>query len=203
VAADSAGRKFRGAETVTSEERRDVLRAFKAMYEAKRFERHLFDTDLGYLQTTLSNDARMPLDFFVEYNNRWWFPLLSRVAVPCIGYDPETDTGAIVLAIHYTETDVLHAAQYVEFGGDKIHYIRTYASPTFFDRDHDLIRLDRFGNTIWLSTGYDLHYSAKAALLFFDSPVGQAFARNQTTRRVVEEIVGQVTELLASRRGKP
>jgi hypothetical protein len=83
-----------GDDFARMEERRRVPGSFKAMYDAKRFERDLSDTDVGYLRPTLSNDDRMPLDFFVEYNNRWWFPLLNRVAVPCIGYDPEADTGA-------------------------------------------------------------------------------------------------------------
>jgi hypothetical protein len=176
------------------DERRGILRAFKAMYEAKRFEHRLFDTEAGFLQTTLSGDDRMPLTFFVEYNNRWWFPLLDCVEVPCIAYDPDTDTGVIVLAIFYTDTEILHATQHLEFRGDRIGYIRTYASADFFSRPNDLIRLDRFGNAIWLSTGYDLAYSTKAALLFLDSPVGRAFARNEATSRAVDEIRRNLAE---------
>jgi hypothetical protein len=177
---------------------RQLLRAFRSMYVAKRFERYLFDTDQGYLQTTLSDDSRMPLDFFIEYNNAWWFPILDKVAVPCIAYDPETESGTIVLAIHYTDKDILHAAQHVKFRENRISYIRTYASSVFFSRDDDLIQLDNFGNAIWLSTGYGLRYSAQAALLFFESPKGQSFAKNDRTRRVVQEIKGNVMRLLES-----
>jgi hypothetical protein len=187
-------------DTATSpRDRLRALHAFRAMYQNRRFEAHLFDTARGFLQTTLSDDARMPLEFFIEYNNRWWFPLLDRVVVPCVAYDEETERGAIVLAIHYSDTQVLHASQCVEFRGNTISYIRTYASPTFFDRDDDRIRLDRFGNSIWLATGYDLENSARAALLFFDSPAGRAFATHERTRSAVQTIKDNVTQLLASR----
>jgi hypothetical protein len=65
--------------------RRELLLRFRAMYQAKLFELYLFDLDDGYLQTTLSDEDRMPLRFFVEYNNAWWFAIISGVSVPAIG----------------------------------------------------------------------------------------------------------------------
>jgi hypothetical protein len=69
--------------------RRELLVRFRAMYQAKHFELYLFDLDDGYLQTTLPDEDRMPLRFFVEYNNAWWFAIISGVSVPAIAYDEE------------------------------------------------------------------------------------------------------------------
>ena len=41
--------------------RRELLVRFRAMYQAKHFELYLFDLEDGYLQTTLSDEDRMPL----------------------------------------------------------------------------------------------------------------------------------------------
>src|SRR5690349_23782613 len=96
-------------------ERVALLNSFRQMYIRCRFELDLFDLDGGFLQTTLADDDRMPLRFFVEYNNAWWFAIISGVDVPAIAYDPESDTGSIVLDIRYGD-DVLRAMQHVHFG---------------------------------------------------------------------------------------
>src|SRR6476620_8280996 len=80
--------------------RRELLLRFRAMYQAKHFELYLFDLDDGYLQTTLSDEDRMPLRFFVEYNNAWWFAIISGVSVPAIAYDEESDSGSILRRRH-------------------------------------------------------------------------------------------------------
>ena len=100
--------------------RRELLLRFRAMYQAKHFELYLFDRDDGYLQTTLSDEDRMPLRFFVEYNNAWWFAIISGVSVPAIAYDEESDSGSIVLDISYGD-DILRAMQHVHFGDGTIN----------------------------------------------------------------------------------
>src|SRR6185369_2847366 len=129
--------------------RRELLLRFRAMYQAKHFELYLFDLDDGYLQTTLSDEDRMPLRFFVEYNNAWWFAIISGVSVPAIAYDEESDSGSIVLDISY--------------GDDTINRLHTYASPVFFTRPNPLVVLDAHGNAMWLDTGYGLDASRRAA----------------------------------------
>ena len=114
-------------------DRLELLDRFRAMYVGKQFEASAFDLDGGYLQTTLADDARMPLRFFVEYNNAWWFAVISGVEVPMTSYDPVSDSGAIVLDIDY-EGETLRAMQHVHFGDGVINRIRTYASGAFFDR---------------------------------------------------------------------
>lgn len=168
--------------------RMSILRAFKSMYEAKFFKKELFDIEKGFLQTSLSNEDKMPLNFFVEYNNMWWFSIIDKVIVPSIGYDYENDTGFIALEIYYDDSHILRGTQLIKFVGNKINYLRTYASPTFFSEDDVLIKLDNFGNQIWLETGYDLNYSANAALLFFKSPVGKSFVENTKTKSPIEKI---------------
>jgi len=173
-----------------------LLRAFKNMYENKHFKKEIFNTETGYLQTSISNEDKMPLNFFVEYNNMWWFSIIDKVIVPAIGYDYENDTGFIALDIYYDKTHILRATQLVKFHSNKINYLRTYASPTFFSEDDPLIKLDSYGNQIWLETGYDLNYSAKAALLFFSSPVGKSFISNQKTEASVEKIEENLKKFL-------
>jgi hypothetical protein len=156
-----------------------LMQSFAGMYRAKHLDRDGFDAD-GYLQTTLSDDERMPLEFFVEYNNAWWFEIISGVAVPHVAYDPDSDTGSIVLDIDYAG-DTLRAMQHVHFGADRINRIRTYASNTFFAGSSPLVRLDRYGNAVWLETGYDLAASLRAAVAFLDTPRGRAFAAEEPT----------------------
>ena len=105
----------------------------------------------------------MPLEFFIEYNNAWWFAIISGVDVPSIAYDPDSDSGLIVLDISYDD-DVLRAVQHVHFAEDAINRIRTYVSPSFFLRWNPLVELDRHGNAIWLETGYDLANCTEAAV---------------------------------------
>lgn len=169
-------------------EHMELLHEFKNMYINKHFDKYLFDTKDGYLQTSLSNDNKMSLNYFVEYNNMWWFPIIYKVIVPAIGYDYENNTGFIVLDIYYDNNHILRGTQYIKFHGDKIVYLRTYGSPTFFSEKNPLIKLDSYGNQIWLATGYDLDYSAKAALLFFDSPIGRSFSTNSVTKEAVKKI---------------
>ncbi|MTD14361.1 hypothetical protein GIS00_10410 [Nakamurella sp. YIM 132087] len=134
--------------------------------------------------------------FFVEYNNAWWFALITGVTVPMISYDPATDSGAIVLDIHY-EQDTLRAMQHVHFGDGVINRIRTYASNTFFTLPRPLVELDRYGNSIWLETGYDLAASLAAAETFLDTPAGRQFAGSAPTKPAVGRIRANLTELRA------
>lgn len=176
-----------------------ILSEFRRMYENKHFEKYLFDIKNGYLQTSISgNENKMPLNFFVEYNNMWWFAIIDKVVVPAIGYDYENNTGFIVLNIYYDKTHILRGTQYITFNGNKINYIRTYGSPTFFTENLDAprVKLDSYGNQIWLTTGYDLTYSAKAALLFFDSPVGKSFISETKTEKSVKRIKQNLKEFL-------
>jgi hypothetical protein len=169
------------------------MEAFADMYRAKSFDPSGFDYD-GYLQTTLSDESHMPLEFFVEYNNVWWYAIISGVEVPMVAYDSENDSGSIVLDISY-QGDLLRAMQHVHFSGDRIDRIRTYASGTFFSGSNPLVQLDRHGNTIWLETGYDLSTSARAAGVFLDTPRGREFAENPATAAAVAQIRENLADL--------
>lgn len=43
------------------------MREFAQTYRGRHFLDERYDLDGGYLQTTLSDDSRMPLRFFVEF----------------------------------------------------------------------------------------------------------------------------------------
>ena len=172
----------------------EMLRRFRSMYAGRHFELDLFDADNGYLQTTLADADRMSLRFFVEYNNVWWFAIIDGVDVPSIAYDPETDTGAIVLDIRYGDEHLL-AMQHIQFGGDRITQLQTYASNTFFGRDKPLVRLDAYGNAMWLETGYDLKISAEAAEVFLRTPKGLHFAEHEPTRAAIFRIKDNLANL--------
>ncbi|WP_217634375.1 hypothetical protein [Herbiconiux ginsengi] len=170
------------------------MERFATMYRARHFDTDPFDLEGGYLQTTLSDEARMPLRYFVEYNNAWWFEIVTAVEVPVAAYDPASHSGFIVLEISYGD-DVLRAAQHVHFAGKKIARIRTYASSAFFAGSNPLVRLDRIGNSIWLETGYDLTASTAAARRFVDSPTGRRFALAEPTAAAIAQITANVTAL--------
>jgi hypothetical protein len=174
--------------------RLELLARFREMYRTRHFDLKLFDHADGYLQTTLSDEDRMPLRFFVEYNNAWWFAIITAVVVPSIGYDEESDSGSIVLDISYGD-DTLRAMQHVHFKDRTIKMIRTYASPAFFARPNPLVQLDRHGNSIWLETGYDLETSRAAAEVFLDSPRGLSFASHHVTAPAIARIRTNLTEL--------
>ncbi|CAM3849095.1 hypothetical protein [Smaragdicoccus niigatensis] len=180
--------------TDLANDRLELLARFRTMYEQCHFDLDLFDVDGGHLQTTLSDDAKMPLRFFVEYNNVWWFAIITGVTVPSIGYDAETDTGSIVLDIHY-EGDLLRAMQHVHFGDGVIDKIRTYASSSFFAGHSPLVRLDARGNSIWLETGYDLESSRRTAEIFLETPLGKYFAELPATAAAVERIKVNLADL--------
>jgi hypothetical protein len=178
-----------------------LLERFKNMYINKKFDKDLFDIELGissnhntlthgFLQTVFSKNDQMPLNFFVEYNNMWWFPILDKVDVPSISYDHKTQTGAIVLDIYYDqkESKVLRAMQYIKFDNNKITYLRTYCSESLFNDENLKLVLDKFGNDIWLHTGYDLEYSSNAALAFLDSPKGKDLSCSKVTMNIIAEI---------------
>lgn len=175
-------------------DRLDLLARFRDMYTNRHFEPDLFDLQGGYLQTTLADDERMPLRFFVEYNNAWWFAIISGVTVPMIAYDPASDSGSIVLEIDY-EGDILQAMQRVHFGKGLIHRIQTYASSSFFSRPRPLVELDRYGNSVWLETGYDLASSLAAAEVFLSTPRGKHFAAHGATAAAVERIRANLSAL--------
>jgi hypothetical protein len=137
--------------TPDPDQRISLMRAFAQSYRDRHFLPEHYDLTSGYLQTTLSDDSRMPLEFFLEYNNSWWFEIVTAVQVPSVGYDPDSDSGFIVLDIAY-DTDVLRAMQHVHFGDGVINRIRTYASNTFFAGTRPLVQLDRYGNGFWLET---------------------------------------------------
>lgn len=157
------------------------------MYVNKHLDGRGLDTDTGYLETALSDNDRMPMTFFIEYNNAWWFEVITRVEVPTIAYDPDSDSGLIVLDIYY-DNDVLRAAQHVHFGADSINRIRTYAPSSFFLGRNPLIQLDFHGNAIWLESGYGLANSTRAALGFLQTPRGQQFAADPVTADIVQRI---------------
>jgi hypothetical protein len=182
--------------TPRAEQRLTLLRAFAQSYRDRHFDPAHYDLAGGFLQTTLSDDSRMPLTFFVEYNNAWWFEIVTAVEVPAVGYDADSDTGFIVLDIRY-DTDTLRAMQHVHFGDAVINRIRTYASNTFFTLPRPLVELDRFGNGFWLETGYHLRPSAEAAVEFLDSGPGRDFAAAAPTAAPIERIRQNLDELLA------
>lgn len=182
--------------TADRNQRLGLMQAFAQTYRDRQFDADHYDLDGGYLQTTLSDDSRMPLRFFVEYNNAWWFEIVTAVEVPAVGYDPDSDTGFIVLDIAYDD-DILCAMQHVGFGADgRIDRIRTYASNTFFQRARPLIELDTYGNQLWLETGYHLRPSALAAMRFLDSPAGQRFAVTEATAAPMARIRRNLDQLL-------
>ncbi|MGW4480933.1 hypothetical protein [Rhodococcus triatomae] len=172
-----------------------LMRAFAQTYRDRHFRDEHYDLADGFLQTTLSDDSKMPLRFFVEYNNAWWFEIVTAVRVPAVGYDPDSDTGFIVLDIEY-DTDVLRAMQHVHFGDGVINRIRTYASGAFFSRPSPLVELDSHGNRFWLETGYHLRESAEAAADFLDSPTGARFAATPPTDGPISRIRGNLDDLL-------
>lgn len=180
--------------TGSAGERQALMERFAEMHRARHFDADAFDLDAGYLQTTLSDDARMPLRFFVEYNNAWWFEIVTAIEVPTAAYDETSESGFIVLDIHY-EDALLRAAQHVHFAGDRIERIRTYASSTFFSTPTPLVELDRHGNSVWLETGYDLDTSAESARVFLRSPSGRAFAEAEPTAAPIARIEGSLKEL--------
>lgn len=182
--------------TTDSAGRRALIHEFAQSYRDRRFRNEHYDLAGGYLQTTLSDDSKMPLEFFVEYNNAWWFEIVTAVVVPAAGYDPDSDTGFIVLDIEY-DADVLRAMQHLHFHGDVIGQIRTYASSTFFARPQPLVELDRFGNSFWLETGYRLRPSAEAAVTFLDSDDGQRMAAVEPTASPISRIRANLDELLS------
>lgn len=175
-------------------ERQALMERFAGMYRARRFDADAFDLDAGYLQTTLSDEARMPLRFFVEYNNVWWFEIVTAVEVPTAAYDPASESGFIVLDIHYDDK-LLRAAQHVRFAEGKIARIRTYASGAFFMTPTPLVELDRHGNSVWLETGYDLATSTAAARVFLRSPSGLAFAAEEPTAAPIARIEANLAAL--------
>ena len=180
--------------------RRALMAAFREMYVAKHLEYEGLDTDTGYLETALSDNDRMPMTFFIEYNNAWWFEVITRVDVPMISYDPDSDSGMIILDIHYRD-DILRAAQHVHFGERSINRIRTYAPSSFFLGRNPLIQLDFHGNAIWLETGYDLGNSVHAALGFLKTPRGRQFADDPATADVVQRITSNLHGLSSVRAG--
>jgi hypothetical protein len=129
----------------------------------------------------------MPLRFFVEYNNAWWFEIISSVEVPTSADDPVSDSGFIVVDISY-DGALLRAAQHVRFGGDRIQRIRTYASSAFFLTPTPLVELDRHGNAVWLETGYDLGACVEAAEVFLKTASGRTFASTEPTAGPVARI---------------
>ncbi|WP_247198051.1 hypothetical protein [Ancylobacter koreensis] len=68
--------------------------------------------------------------------------------------------------------------QHVDFEGDRILRLQTYASNGFFGKAAPLVRLDAYGNAIWLETGYDLKISAEAAEVFLRTPTGRLFSES-------------------------
>ncbi|MGU3492952.1 hypothetical protein ACLBXM_02820 [Xanthobacteraceae bacterium A53D] len=174
--------------------RLEMLSRFRKMYVDRHFDLDLFDADTGYLKTTLADASHMSLRFFVEYNNVWWFAIIDGVEVPSIGYDAETDTGSIVLDIRYGNEHLL-AMQHVHFQGDRIARLQTYASNSFFSRATPLVRLDAYGNAIWLETGYDLKVSAEAAEVFLRTPAGLAFSQTEPTSAAIGRIKSNLADL--------
>jgi|GEM_PF-3274306 len=167
----------------------DLVRQFSYMYQHKHFTRNIFDIKHGYLQTQVSNNNdKMPLNYFIHYSNLWWFNVVQSVDVPAVGYDKKTQTGFIILDIHYGDGHLLRGMQYIKFKHHKISYIRTYSSPTFWDSSYPAIQLDKYGNQIWLTTGYSLPYSIKAARLFLSSPKAKELASNQRVKMDIKKI---------------
>jgi hypothetical protein len=172
----------------------EMLRRFRDMYRNCHFDIDLFDADDGYLQTTLADADRMSLRFFVEYNNAWWFAIISSVDVPSISYDAETDTGSIVLDIRYRDEHLL-AMQHIHFSDHRIVRLQTYASNSFFAKGSPLVRLDAYGNAIWLETGYDLKVSTEAAEVFLRTPKGRHFAEQEQTGPAIVRIADNLADL--------
>jgi len=173
-----------------------TLQALCDAYEAKHFPEDLFDRDSGYLQTSVeNNDDRMPLQFFVDYNNIWWFPLLQKVEVYHSSLDLGSKTGAIAFSVQYGDArsvaDIVHGMQFLRFNGvGQISYIRTFANPNFWvENPHPSVQLDAIGNHIWLGSGYRMEQCAKAAIEFLDeNPEAEAF-------RVLDRLSPQLQQI--------
>lgn len=152
-------------------------------YEAKHFSEDIFDLDAGFLQTSVeNNDDRMPLKFFVDYNNIWWFPLLRAVEVYHSSIDDASGSGSIAFTVQYGDArsvaDTIHGMQYLRFNEfGQISYIRTFANPSFWiDNPHPSVQLDAIGNHIWLGSGYRMDRSVQMAIEFLDeSPEAATF----------------------------
>lgn len=175
----------------------EVLEALKLAYEQRHFTEDIFDLKSGYLQTSVGgNEDKMPLQFFVDYNNIWWFPLLYRIEVNHVAYDEASETGGIAFDVTYGDenhkSEALPAMQRIQFSSDDtVNQIRTFASSSFWEgSSHPGIQLDGIGNQIWLETGYSMEYSAKAALLMLqESPVGKHFASLDALKTSIEKII--------------
>ena len=150
--------------------------------------RRLADPDIVCCQE-IDSDAL--IHALPEYQSAW----ASGVDVPAVGYDPDSDSGFIVLDIRY-DTETLRAMQHVYFSDHAINRIRTYASGAFFAGSHPLVELDRFGNAIWLETGYHLHDSTVAACEFLDSARGKEFAAHEPTAAPIARIRRNLDALL-------
>lgn len=171
----------------------ETLRRLGDGYGVKHFRDDVFDLEAGYLQTSVeNNDDRMPLQFFVDYNNIWWFPLLRSIDVYHVAIDAQTGTGGIAFAIQYEgEAGPVHAMQYVRFNeAGKIDYIRTFANPNFWvGSPNPVVQLDAKGNQIWLGTGYSMDRSVNAAITFLDeSPEAEAFRATDGLRPAIDRI---------------
>lgn len=112
-----------------------LLARFREMYTNCHFPARLIELDSGYLQTTLADDDRMSLRFFVDDNNAWWFAIISGVSVRMITYDPQSDSGSIVLDIDY-DVGILQAMQLVHFGDSLINRISDFTSGSVHIRAH-------------------------------------------------------------------
>ena len=176
-----------------------IAQEFKQMYETKHFVKERFDPT-GFLQTDLTelghDEAKMPLPFFVDYNNAWWFEIIDGVEVPELRYDEASGEGYIQLEICYDGNRMLHASQTFSVVADRIVRIRTTAPPNFFtdNRDSELVDLDTFGNQIWLDPAYDFAQSVKAARKFLASPEAQKFQQNPKTRPCLERILANLPD---------
>lgn len=185
--------------------RMKLMNEFKSMYEHKHMQKYLFDVKNGYLLTSVGgNSDKMPLNFYIEYSNMWWDSIIDSVNVPSVGYNPKTQTGFIILNIYYDKTHIFRGMEYVKFKGNKINRIRTYASPAFFsaNKNNPLVKLDSYGNEIFLTTGYSLNYSVKAALFFLKSPVARSLNKYPQTAEAMKKIKKRLTHYLNAKKQK-
>lgn len=170
-----------------------IAQEFQKMYETKHFVSERFDPN-GFLQTDLTelghDQAKMPLPFFVDYNNAWWFEIIDGVEVPELRFDPANGEGYIQLEIRYDGDRMLHASQTFTVVDDRIVRIRTTAPPDFFtnNRDSELVDLDTYGNQIWLDPAYDFQKSVAAAQRFLASPEAAKFHSNPKTQPSLQRI---------------
>ncbi|WP_328310126.1 hypothetical protein [Actinomycetospora sp. NBC_00405] len=165
---------------------------FAETYREKRFDPAHYELDDGHLQTTLSDDSRMPLRFFVEYDNAWWFEIVTAVDVP-----PRRRPGQR-LGLHRPR----HPLRGRPPAGRAARALRRIVDQPHLRGGRVLRpitatgRARRNGNRFWPETGYHPRESALAAQAFLGGATGREFVAREPTAAPVMRIRANLDELL-------